>query len=249
MSGKPRILCLHGGGVSAKIFEMQMRYFLKSLGDNFRLVFADGPWPCDMHEDLIPVYSNMGPCYRWANWKPHHSAIDESTAVTEIESTLTKAMAKDEGTGEWVGLLGFSQGAGLSFSILLENQRRLQEDHWAEAYTGVFWKFGIIMAGRAPPQSLSPHTRNNHNYKNIAQLSQWQESESLFDSSRPILRIPTLHVHGLEDPGLDLHRKLSEYFASPENSKVVEWDGPHRIPFKRADIAKITEAILEVAKV
>jgi len=132
------LLCLRGGGVSAKIFELQMKYFIKSLAHDFRLVFADGPWLSEMHEDLMPVYSHIGPCYRWANWSLHRSPIDDSSAIREVECGLMKAMDKDEGEGEWVGFLGFGQGAALAFSILLENQLqlRLQRDPWAIAFAG-----------------------------------------------------------------------------------------------------------------
>ena len=226
-----------------------MRYFIKSLAHDFRLVFADGPWPSEMHEDLKPVYSHMGPCYRWANWKLHHPPIDDSSAIREIECALMKAMEKDEGEGEWVGLLGFSQGAAIAFSILLENQLRLQRDPWATAFAGVYWRFGVIMAGRAPPFSLNPITQKSHHYKSLTQLSQGREKASFSDPFLTRLRTPTLHVHGLRDGGLELHRDLLECFASPAHTRFVEWDGAHRIPFRSADVKKITEVILEVAKV
>ena len=249
MSGKPRILCLHGGGVSAKIFEIQMRFFSKSLASDFRLVFVDAPWPCEMHDDLKAVYSHMGPCYRWGNWKPDHAPIDESQAISEIERVLVNAMDKDEGDGEWVGLLGFSQGAGLSFSILLENQLRLQKDPRATAFTGVFWRFGVIMAGRAPPFSLNPITQKDHHYKNLTQPSPARNMALVSDPFLNRLRTPTLHVHGLQDVGLELHRDLQEWYASPADTWLVEWNGAHRIPFKSADVDEITEAILEVSRV
>ena len=249
MSGKPRILCLHGGGVSAKIFELQMRTIIKSLASDFRLVFVDGPWLSEMHDDLLTVYSSHGPCYRWGNWLTTQSAIDESFAIKENERVLVEAMDKDEGDGEWVGLLGFSQGATLAFSILLENQLRLQGDPRATAFTGVYWQFGIIMAGRAPPYSLNPITQKDHQYKSLTQVSEGRDIAPVADPFLNRLRTPTLHVHGMQDPGLELHRDLQEWFASPEHTWLVEWEGAHRIPFKSADVKRTTEAILEVANV
>ena len=235
--------------MSAKIFELQMRYFITSLSHDFRLVFVDGPWPSEMHEDLQPVYSNMGPCYRWANWKLHHPPKDDSTAIREIEYTLTKAMDKDEGKGEWIGLLGFSQGAALAFSILLENQLRLQRDASATAFAGVYWRFGIIMAGRAPPFSLNPINQDTHHYNSVTQLSHGRGKASFSDRYPHRLRTPTLHVHGMRDGGLELHRELVRCFASRTHTRLVEWDGAHRIPFRSVDVEKITKAILEVARI
>ena len=222
---------------------------MKSLASDFRLVFVDGPWFCEMHDDLKSVYSHMGPCYRWGNWEANHSPIDETSAIGVIESVLMNAMDKDEGDGEWVGLLGFSQGAGLAFSILLENQLRLQKDLRATAYTGVYWRFGVIMAGRAPPFSLNPITQKDPHYKSLTQPSPTRSMTLVSDPFLTRLRTPTLHVHGLVDPGLELHRDLQEWFASPAHTWLVEWDGGHRIPFKSADVNKITEAIIEVANV
>lgn len=224
-----------------------MRYFIKSLAHDFRLVFVDGPWLSEMHDDLKPVYSHMGPCYRWANWKPHHPPMDNSLAIKEIECALMDAMKRDEGEGEWVGLLGFSQGAALAFSILLENQLRLQRDPWATAFAGVNWRFGVIMAGRAPPFSLNPISQKNHHYKSFTQPSQGREQASFSDPSLTRLHTPSLHVHGLRDGGLELHRDLLGNFTSPAHTRLVEWDGAHRIPIRSADVKNITEAILEVA--
>lgn len=248
MSSKPRILCLHGGGVTAKIFELQMRYLIKSLAPHFRLVFADGPWLSEMHEDLKPVYSHMGPCRRWSRWLPHQPQLSESSAIKELEDSLMRVMDEDEGIGAWVGLLGFSQGAKLAFSILLENQLRVQNDRWGTAFTGVFWQFGIIMAGRALPFNLSYGRKDSQHYAGLTQISQDCGNSLGFGPFPDRLRTPTLHVHGLRDSGLSLHQTLLNSFTCADHTKLVEWDGAHRIPLKSADIKKITEAILEVAK-
>ena len=247
MSHLPRILCLHGGGVSAKIFERQMRYFIKSLANDFRLVFVDGPWLSEMHDDLKPVYSHMGPCYRWANWKPHHAPMIDASAIKEIESALAKAMDEDDGHGQWAGLLGFSQGAALAFSILLENQLRLERNPASPGFAGAHWQFGVIMAGRAPPFSLSPHTQLNHEFKSLTQHPQGRRKTLRSDPFATKLRTPTLHVHGLRDCGLELHRDLLKQSTSPEHSRLVEWEGAHRIPFRSSDVNRITQAIREVA--
>lgn len=249
MSNKPRILCLHGGGVSAHIFRLQCRYFIKSLEPHFHLVFADGPFLSEMHDDLRPVYSEMGPCYRWSRWRPEHPPVDDDTAIDEIEYNLTSAMDADKGTGEWVGLIGFSQGAKLAFSMLLENQLREQYDPFSTGFAGVQWKFGVIMAGRAPPYSLSDRTKFSKHYSRLGELPKEYDYAASNIQVQDKLQIPTLHVHGLSDPGLELHRHLFREFCDPASTALLEWDGAHRIPFKTWDVKLITDGILNIARV
>ena len=61
------------------------------------------------------------------------------------------------------------------------------------------------------------------------------------------LRLPTIHVHGLQDPGFHLHRRLVNDYCEPGSTTLIEWDGNHRIPLKKADVDKVVEAILDVA--
>ena len=226
---------------------MQCRYFIKSLESHFHLVFADGPFLSEMHEALKPVYTGMGDCYRWSRWLPHHAQVDHDAAIAEVDYSLTSAMDADRGTGEWVGLIGFSQGAKLAVSMLLDYQLRQIEDPSATGFAGAQWKFGIIMAGRAPPYSLSEKTIDNEHYVRLNELPREYDYEP--SELQDKLRIPTLHVHGLRDPGLDLHRHLLRDFCDPASATLIEWDGGHRIPFKSSDVKLITDGILKVAKV
>ena len=39
-----------------------------------------------------------------------------------------------------------------------------------------------------------------------------------------MLRTPTVHVHGMADPGLHLHRRLLEQYCEEGSATLVEWD-------------------------
>jgi hypothetical protein len=80
----PRILCLHGGGVNAAIFEAQSRSLIKHLQHSFRLIWADGPFFCDPHSDIINVYGSYAPFRRWLRWLDEHSEIDAESCIDEI---------------------------------------------------------------------------------------------------------------------------------------------------------------------
>jgi hypothetical protein len=197
-----------------------------------------------MHDDLKAVYSDYQPCRRWACWLPQHPPLNALSAIDQIEDCLETTMNEDNGIGEWVGLLGFSQGAKLAFSILLENQSRLKKDPRSTVYTGIHWRFGILMAGRAPPYNLGCNGDSN-NYCDVTRPSSYVSPHQTAVTDK--LQTPTLHVHGLQDGGLEMHRDLLNSFCSPTSHRLIEWDGAHRIPFKTTDVDRIAKSILDVA--
>ncbi|KAK1752276.1 serine hydrolase FSH [Echria macrotheca] len=157
-------------------------------------------------------------------------------------------MDADEGTGAWVGLMGFSQGAKLAASILWRQENvsgplpRLSPE--------VQFRFAVLMAGGAPPVMLDPtgalpvppgiETADN--------LSLAFDDWPATNEGEHVIGIPTLHVHGLKDPGIERHRKLLDLYCERGTARVVEWDGDHRIPFKTADVSMVVKEILQMAK-
>ncbi len=254
---KPRILCLHGAGVSAAIFALQARRLIAHLAPYFRLVFVNGPYLSELPKDLRPFYGEIGPCYRWSAWLPHHIPDgDGSTVVEEIEYSLRVAMAADHGTGEWIGLLGFSQGARLAFSILLENQLREREQELLVGdderfFAGVNWKFGILLAGGPIPFSLSHRTEQSPYYEQpgTAPMHSFSimDEPDIFDFPDKLAK-PTLHVHGMQDGDLPLHQTLQRNCVEPDRAVLLEWNGDHRVPVQVTDVKAVTEGIFQVFK-
>ena len=251
----PRILCLHGGGVNAQIFRLQCRVLISQLKSTFRLCFANGPFICSPGPGMIPVYKDNGPFRRWLRWLPEHEKLDAGTIAALIMKQLKEAMDGDNAmgaTGKWVGVLGFSQGAKVAASVILKQQRRakaLGEEEGTSRF-----RFAVIMAGRSPLVSLEPEHFMNPKLASPAQttlenLDSTGESncEKCNDHSH-ILRLPTIHVHGRQDQGLHLHRQLLEQYCEPTRTRLIEWEGDHRVPFKRKDVAAVVEQILDVGK-
>ncbi|KAK0775860.1 hypothetical protein LTR03_015497 [Friedmanniomyces endolithicus] len=235
----PRILCLHGGGVTGEIFRLQARALIKHL-PAFRLVFADGPFLCDAGPGIIPVYQDHGPFRRWLRWLPEHPPIDDESAIEEVLYNIQTAKDGDEGTGAWVGLLGFSQGAKLSSSLLYDQQVRVEKEGKAETE----YKFAVLLAGRSPLVSLCEWSRSP------ACVTAGEISEGFhYEGESPhVLRLPTIHVHGLNDQGLHLHRKMLRQYHDPRATTVIEWEGTHRVPIKKTDVEPIADAIYKVAR-
>ena len=245
----PRILCLHGGGTNAQIFSAQCRVLRAQLKSTFRLCFANAPFPSETGPDVLAVYKDAGPFRRWLRWQPWHPEIDASTAVWEVDNALRAVMEEDDlkgATGEWVGLLGFSQGAKSGASLLFRQQ--VQAEWLGESRTETNFRFGVLMAGRGPLVSLDPELVMTPSLVDAAHVGSQVYISPDEQSTDHILRLPTIHVHGLRDPGLELHRKLLAGYCAKESTRLIEWDGNHRLPIKDVVVAKVVREILAVAR-
>ncbi|EOD50031.1 putative citrinin biosynthesis oxydoreductase protein [Neofusicoccum parvum UCRNP2] len=256
----PRVLCLHGGGVTAEVFRLQARGLLFHLSSSFRLVFADAPFFCDAGPGILPVYADMGPYRRWLRWLPHHAAIDAPTAIEEIRYQLESAMDDDDregATGEWVGFMGFSQGAKISASLLFEAQRRRDVKSKGQVVRGYEgddkdtklwsqdWRFAVLMAGRSPLVAMSPDAES-FPFQSAADIDSGIINGDIEDEA--LLKLPTFHVHGLKDQGLHLHRQLYEWFCAEDSKELLEWEGDHRVPVKTSDVQRFVDKMLIVSR-
>ncbi|RSM03540.1 hypothetical protein CEP52_007337 [Fusarium oligoseptatum] len=225
----PRVLCLHGGGVNAEVFELQCRAIISRLSTSLRLVFMQAPFISAPHPQI-----------------PDHPEIEPEAAAGEIRYQCRRAMEDDPGTGEWVGVLGFSQGAKIAASLLWTQQQVTAKFGAAESFT--HFKFGVLMAGRAPLIMLDHRLQETPHIVDAALLSSefadWPET----NEGDHVLSIPTLHVHGLRDPGTEQHKILMNKYCQTGTTRLVEWDGGHRIPIKTHDVEAVVEKILELTE-
>ena len=234
----PRILCLHGGGTNATIFKIQCRVLEKRLARSFRLVYAQAPFTTSRPgPDVTSVYKDFAP---FRVWLRDHTMPGNWTArgiASKIDASLAKAMAGDEGTGEWVGLMGFSQGAKIAASILYRQQKGGMTD----------FKFAILVAGRGPLVWLMPERPQPKGLVDAATPFTYDQPEGLtMNSYDHILRLPTLHVHGLSDPGLEKHQDFYYDYCDPRKAELIEWDGNHRMPVKSKDVELFAQHILSI---
>ena len=160
------------------------------------------------------------------------------------------AMAADTrtgATGDWIGILGFSQGAKVAASILYKQQLRQQLRDPDALFN---FQFGILVAGRAPIVSLDPDSWPDPTLPDASQITDSPRRDSdkrSFYGNGHILSIPTLHVHGLHDEGLELHRSLFDHFCDSRSRRLVEWEGAHQLPLKHKDVQVVTEQIRSLA--
>jgi pimeloyl-ACP methyl ester carboxylesterase len=269
----PRILCLHGGGTCARIFRAQCRVLRARLASSFRLVFADAPFPCQPGPDVESVYAAWGPFRSWLPPAPGGGfatsldAVDGAAAAKQINQCIEKAMREDNdagATGPWVGLLGFSQGAKMAASLLWRQQqlnlnrlqRRMLEgwEDWGadmDQYRGGSWHLQdqhYLLAGLR--DSDANWARQTTDYRFAVLLAGRGPLVSMHSDMKgpDVLCLPTIHVHGLRDAGLAMHRDLLYRYCEGGSAKLVEWDGDHRVPIKTADVEAVVAEILQVAR-
>ncbi|KAJ5744671.1 Serine hydrolase FSH [Penicillium manginii] len=240
----PRILCLHGGGSNAAVFQSQCRRLIAQLKSEFRFVFAQAPFLSEAGPDVMSVYSQWGPFRRWLRWSPDHPELRPQYAIRVLDDSLEEAKRQDDAkgaTGAWVGLLGFSQGAKMCASILYRQQVR--QEQLGRRSGDSEYDFGILIAGRAPFVCLDPHLDLHSPLPDVSQIT-----DGKYEGPCPnVLRIPTVHVHGIRDPHVALHRQLFSDFSSAESRRFVEWDGGHRVPLKYNDVSLVAYQIRELA--
>ncbi|KAF2198500.1 hypothetical protein GQ43DRAFT_443287 [Delitschia confertaspora ATCC 74209] len=248
----PRILCLHGGGTNARIFKAQCRRLIAQLESDFRLVFAEAAFASNAGSDVLSVYSQWDPFKRWLRWRPEHPWVPPQYIIAELDRQLAEAMQQDDAhgaTGTWIALLGFSQGAKVAASLLYRQQVR--EEVLGKHHLGsTDFQFGILLAGRAPLVSLDSEGFNlSPDLPSAAEITDSPDLNYKQVYQRDhVLRIPTLHVHGLRDKGLHLHRQLFYDFCDPSARKLIEWDGDHRLPLKLKEVSPVAFQIRELAR-
>ncbi|KAB8437405.1 hypothetical protein FH972_025083 [Carpinus fangiana] len=246
----PRIMCLHGGGTNSRIFRLQCRGLERALRSTFRLVYAEAPFPAKPGPDVTAVYKDCGPFKAWLRIWPDDPVQDATDVMTEVHDSIMAAKRHDDArgaTGAWVGLLGFSQGAKLAASIIYSQQLRWQ------ANSDSIWhgyRFAILLAGRGPLVWTHPSKTMPRGLVDAAQPTMMpaEKLETVLNSVEHLLRVPTIHVHGLQDPNIGLHRKLLHRYCDPENATLLEWDGAHRVPIKLKDVNAIVDHVFSVAQ-
>ncbi|CAI4220143.1 unnamed protein product [Parascedosporium putredinis] len=234
----PRILCLHGGGVNADIFRLQCRNLIARLADTFRLVFVDGPFICPPHPTIVRVYGDHGPFRRWLRWQPDQPEIDAETAASQIRYQLDTAAEEDDlrgATGPWVAVLGFSQGAKVSAGLLY-TQQKLAET------------LGPVGALLGPVVVMDPRVDVVPGVADASAMSTGFKGWPVANEGDHIFTIPTLHVHGLRDPGLEEHRILPNLYCGEGTTKLIEWDGDHRVPIKMHDVEAVAAEMIALGK-
>lgn len=170
---------------------------------------------------MLPFFEGMGPYRRW---------IDaDGNDRGKVRPLLRKTMVEDG--GNFVGVLGFSQGARLALGLLHEKQ----EEH-PEAFDE--FKFGVFICGTYPPLGLSSSLFP------IAPTALFA-SQGWEEKHEQILRIPSIHVIGEKDPFSGKSRLLAQC-SEPSSATIMEFDTGHQLPVRSADTQRLADRIIRL---
>jgi pimeloyl-ACP methyl ester carboxylesterase len=227
----PRILCLHGSGTNVDIFQIQSRKLRGYLKDHFRFVFVNAPFPSPPGPGVLPFFDSDDDFYAWIpqrrrSRKPLARRIDLGKEEKEANEGLERALLEiGEYDAPFVGVMGFSQGAGMAASLLLRAQQardRGEESYWSTL------QFGILLNG-------------------TADCLEWQAHRSTQELKEDLIRIPTVQVHGLVDPWLSNGRMMLDCFFERDSLRLIEFNGGHHLIPDEDGTRKLAEAIREVS--
>ena len=112
---------------------------------------------------------------------------------------------------------------------------------------GGHWRFAVLLAGRAPLVKLSELSADSKTMCGAGEVSEGGLEYDV-DNNRDRLVLPTVHVHGLQDPGLHLHKRLRDGYTEGDAVETIEWDGGHRVPLKKTDNERVAEAVMRAAR-
>ncbi|OAR00924.1 hypothetical protein LLEC1_00626 [Akanthomyces lecanii] len=225
---KPVILCLHGRGANAEIFEIQCMPLIRLLERHFECVFVDAPNECEAGPSILPVFEDEAPFYSWlGNGSPSKAAsIDEA-----LEETIDLLNKLESSTPNLAGILGFSQGAAVGLGLLLRDQRRR-----TMGLPCISYRFGVFAGEVRLPMLFG------QDY-----LESGASTPSLeTDGGRPILGLttPTIHATGRFDTLAAQGTTLSK-FEIGNQAMALTYDGGHEMPRNPKDTQYLAQWVLD----
>ncbi|KAJ2158219.1 Ovarian cancer-associated protein 2 [Coemansia sp. RSA 552] len=204
---KPKILCLHGFGENAKLFQIRSRNFRAVVGDSAELVYPDGPIDIGSlhmttgdlsHGNSASDFTNLA----W--WWMRRDRSFEARGIGKSLRMIGKVLAEQ---GPFDGVLGFSQGAALAIVIA-----------------------ALLQGGQASggPLSLGDVDHPPFRFMVLAGAFELEVPEySYLYADR--IDIPSLHLAGEYDTVISPERsqQVRSFFVAPE---LFEFVGGHFIP-------------------
>ncbi|PWY84327.1 hypothetical protein BO83DRAFT_405187 [Aspergillus eucalypticola CBS 122712] len=246
------ILCLHGGFGSAQNFQVQLdplTSVYKSVYPNTSFHYVDGGHPATPPPGS-QYYFGLPPYYRFIEYDgigrssdvlerirqlPRGATAEDTMRVLVHEHEMMSAdcvrQALDRLLGildehpEIDGVLGFSEGATAAATLLLEEERLVQEEGRKRRL-----KYGIFLAGWPPLRIVGDRVTG-----------------CLADETEDMIVVPTCHIIGANDPYVDGTMALYGV-CDPDTAIMFDHGKGHTIPRDVATLKEAVEAIEETKR-
>ncbi|CEJ91943.1 hypothetical protein VHEMI07625 [[Torrubiella] hemipterigena] len=226
---KPAILCLHGRGTSAMIFEIQAMAVVQQLEDDFDFIFVDAPNESEPGPNVLPIFEDEGPYYSWAN-RP--GSADYLRNGTGLDATVALLDKVETTYPNLVGVLAFSQGVTIGLGLLLRQQRRRQM-----GLPSVGYRFGAFVGGVDIP------TLQEGDEVDSGATTPTNKLEG--SAATDILKIPTLLGTGSTDTMSRSSVGFQQWASSQKAIERFDFHGGHEMPRDRRDWSHLVDFILQ----
>ncbi|QRD93232.1 serine hydrolase FSH [Aspergillus flavus] len=226
----PRIACFHGGGSSAAIYEIQCSFLTALLAHEFQFEFFEGPFDSIAGPGILPAFGGFEPYKSW--FSKGESNGHNWTEQDSLEWVWTMMEERRAGQGgEWVGVMGFSEGTRIASGLLLDQQSR-EKLGLRPAVPSIQLRFGVLCMGGGPPMAA------HFDYVSAGTTTNDQR----------VIRIPTLHMHGLRDKFLALGRDQYNTYFDPSRAFLFEVDYHHAMPWLEKESLALAQRIQSLHK-
>ncbi|GLA19454.1 hypothetical protein AnigIFM62618_007565 [Aspergillus niger] len=241
------ILCLHGGFGSAQNFQVQLHPLVstyQSLYPDTTFHYINGGHPATPppgSED----YFGPPPHYRFIEYDgigrsddvmerirqlPRGATAEDTMRVLTHEHEMMSADCVREALQRLLGILdehpeidgvlGFSEGATVAATLLLEEERLVQEEGRKRRL-----KYGVFIAGWPP-----------------LRIDGDRVTGCLADETEDMIEVPTCHIIGANDPYVDGTMALYGV-CDPDTAIMFDHGKGHTIPRDVATMKEATEVI------
>ncbi|GKZ24282.1 hypothetical protein AbraIFM66951_011194 [Aspergillus brasiliensis] len=241
------ILCLHGGFGSAKSFEIQLdplTSVYQSLYPDISFHYIDGGHRSDAPPES-QGYFGPPPHYRFLEHDgiersddimhrirqlPRGATAEDTMRVLMNEHAMMSAACVREALDrlfrildenpEIDGVLGFSEGATVASTLLLEEERLVRETGRRRRL-----QYGVFLAGWSPLRIVGDRVKG-----------------CVADECEDIIEVPTCHIIGANDPYVDGTMALYG-MCDPDTAVMFDHGKGHTIPRDVATMKEAAEAI------
>jgi len=222
----PRIACFHGGGSNGGIFEVQCARLQAELQNDFEFVYFDAPFDRAAGPGVLPAFEDYAPFKSWFKTDDKGAIIGDGSGYDELNKDGIErvwSLMRDVKGGKWVGAMGFSQGTRVASGLLLDQQRRIAT---GDQNNIINLTFGVLcMGGGAPMESEIGHAKK-HDIE--------------------LIRIPTLHLHGLKDVYLPKGKEQKATYFDQTATKLYEIDYHHAMPWNQPEVLQLATLIKQI---